>query len=629
MKEKMHASFIFTSHNPLGILIKIPFLSEPLFALIEDMGARSSKSSSAKKGSSYANAYGSRDLKQSNLQGDSTPSRKETDNSTLERKETKEEVFSPKVNETGFSIKEDEFYDGIPRIPATLSEKSRSRSFRVSARKAGTIGIEKAVDVLDTLGSSVKSFNSGSPFVTGPTTKGNELCILSFEVANTIMKGSSLMNSLSNRNIRHLKEVVFLSEGVQNLVSKDVDELLRIVASDKRAELKIFTGEVVRFGNRCKDPQWHNLDVYFEKQFRGLTRPKQLKADPEVTMGQLLNLVQYTADLYRELCVLDKLEQDDQQKNQGGPNSTLTLKGRELYLKQELKGQRKQVKLLKKKSLWSRSMEDVMEKLADTVIYLNRQIKNAFESAYDNATSSGGLNMQHKLGPAGLALHYANIVLQIDSIVSRSSPMTSIARSTLYQSLPPDIELSYRSRLVSFCVGKELDVPAIKAEMEKTLCWFSPVAINTAKAHHGFGWVGEWADTGSGGGRKPNGLNDINRVETFNHADKRSTEAYIVELLLWLNHLTNQLKIDADLEEVGSNPDSPKFANQQPSQTNSANSTVPREDEDLGNIDNDIVNRIDGSEESTGDLPVVDFDSGHGIEKALGGDIDSVEKEHV
>lgn len=32
-----------------------------------------------------------------------------------------------------------------------------------------------------------------------------------------------------------------------------------------REELKIFSGEVVRFGNRCKDPQWHNLDRYFEK----------------------------------------------------------------------------------------------------------------------------------------------------------------------------------------------------------------------------------------------------------------------------------------------------------------------------------------------------------------------------
>jgi hypothetical protein len=32
-----------------------------------------------------------------------------------------------------------------------------------------------------------------------------------------------------------------------------------------RQELKVFSDEVIRFGNRSKDPQWHNLDRYFEK----------------------------------------------------------------------------------------------------------------------------------------------------------------------------------------------------------------------------------------------------------------------------------------------------------------------------------------------------------------------------
>nr|XP_043632548.1 protein PSK SIMULATOR 1-like isoform X2 [Erigeron canadensis] len=548
------------------------------------MGAHSSKSSTTKKGSSYVNTCSNastshatsaqpHDLNQLEIRGDSIPSRvSSVVDSTNKRLQAKQEVPSLEMNVIKYSDKEDDFYDGIPRLPATLSEKSRSRSFRVSARKAGSLGIEKAVDVLDTLGSSVTSLNSGSAFVTGPTTKGNELFILSFEVANTIMKGSNLMNSLSTRNMNHLKEVVFLSEGVQNLICKDVDELLRTVAADKRKELKVFTCEVVRFGNRCKDPQWHNLDVYFEKQNRGLTHPKQLKADPQVVMQQLLTLVQHTAELYRELCVLEKLEQDYQQKHQGGMNSISASKGVEfVYLKQELKAQRKHVKLLKKKSLWSRSMEDVMEKLVDAVIYLNRQVKNAFESAYDiDVASDGCPNMQCKLGHAGLALHYANIVLQIDSIVSRNGPMTSFARSMLYQSLPPDIELSYRSRLASFNVGRELDIPDIKAEMEKKLCWFSPVAINTAKAHHGFGWVGEWADTGSGAGQKPNGLNDINRIETFNHADKRTTEGYIVELLLWLNLLIKKLRINANIEDH-LNKESPKDSTQVTQQYNNQN----------------------------------------------------------
>lgn len=38
-----------------------------------------------------------------------------------------------------------------------------------------------------------------------------------------------------------------------------------LLSNPGREELSVFSGEVVRFGNRCKDPQWHNLDRYFEK----------------------------------------------------------------------------------------------------------------------------------------------------------------------------------------------------------------------------------------------------------------------------------------------------------------------------------------------------------------------------
>lgn len=100
--------------------------------------------------------------------------------------------------------------------------------------KAGTAGLGKAVEVLDTLGSSMTSLHVSSGFVSGAVTKGNKITILSFEVANTIVKGANLMQSLSKDNIKHLKEVVLPSEGVQRLISKDMDELLTIAAADKR-----------------------------------------------------------------------------------------------------------------------------------------------------------------------------------------------------------------------------------------------------------------------------------------------------------------------------------------------------------------------------------------------------------
>ncbi|GFZ09639.1 similar to Ikzf5 [Actinidia rufa] len=217
------------------------------------------------------------------------------------------EPFSfPELTAFSHGMNEDDINGGIPHLSRALSHKTRSaKSKQVAVAKvsevssllgrAGTAGLGKAVEVLDTLGSSMTNLNLSSGFVSGVTTKGNKISILAFEVANTIVKGANLMQSLSKETIRHLKEVVLPSEGVQRVISKDMDELLRIAAVDKREELKVFSGEVVRFGNRCKDPQWHNLDRYFEKLGSEVIPQKQLKEEAETVMQQLMTLAQYTA----------------------------------------------------------------------------------------------------------------------------------------------------------------------------------------------------------------------------------------------------------------------------------------------------------------------------------------------
>ncbi|KAG2666744.1 hypothetical protein I3760_15G078300 [Carya illinoinensis] len=409
----------------------------------------------------------------------------------------------------------DDINDGIPRLSRVLSHKSRSTKSKQAAvakvsevgsllGRAGTAGLGKAVEVLDTLGSSMTNLNLSSGFTSGVTTKGNKISILAFEVANTIVKGANLMQSLSKENIKHLKEVVLPSEGVQNLISRDMDELLRIAAVDKRDELKVFSGEVVRFGNSCKDPQWHHLDRYFEKLGSERTPQTQLKDEAETVMQQLMTLVQNTAELYHELHALDRFEQDYRRKLQEEDNSNAAQKGDSLaILRGELKSQKKHVKSLKKKSLWSKILEEVMEKLVEVVHFLHTEIHEAFGSADDDKLVKGQHSNHKKLGSAGLALHYAGIIAQIDTI---------------------------------------LTIPQIKAEMEKTLQWLVPIATNTTKAHHGFGWVGEWANTGSEMNRKPAGQTDLLRIETLHHADKEKTETYILELVVWLHHLIIQAR---------------------------------------------------------------------------------------
>ncbi|GFZ08676.1 D-lactate dehydrogenase [Actinidia rufa] len=61
----------------------------------------------------------------------------------------------------------------------------------------------------------------------------------------------------------------------------------------------------------------------------------------------------------------------------------------------------------------------VMEKLVDIVLFLNREIQNVFGNADCEKPSGVSLGDRKRLGPSGLALHYANIVIQIDTIKER------------------------------------------------------------------------------------------------------------------------------------------------------------------------------------------------------------------
>lgn len=103
--------------------------------------------------------------------------------------------------------------------------------------KAGAVSLEKAVEVLDTLGSSMSNLNARSGFISGMASRGNRITILSFEVANTIAKGANLFQSLSEENVQFLKKEILHSEGVQKLVSTDMQELLILAAMDKRSSL--------------------------------------------------------------------------------------------------------------------------------------------------------------------------------------------------------------------------------------------------------------------------------------------------------------------------------------------------------------------------------------------------------
>uniref|UniRef100_A0A5B6ZB92 DUF668 domain-containing protein n=1 Tax=Davidia involucrata TaxID=16924 RepID=A0A5B6ZB92_DAVIN len=408
--------------------------------------------------------------------------------------------------------------------------------------RAGVVGLERAVEVLDTLGSSMSNLNANSGFVSGMASRGNKIFILAFEIANTIAKGANLLQSLSEENVQFLKKEILHSEGVQQLVSTDMKELLSIAAADKREEFDIFSREVIRFGDLCKDPQWHNLGRFFSRLDSEDATHKQLREEAEMTMQELTTLAQHTSELYHELNALDRFEQDYRQKLEEVESLHLPRRGESvMILQSELKQQKKLVRSLKKESLWAKSLEEVVEKLVDIVTFIHQEILQAFG---DNGLVlvSKDVNKPERLGVAGLALHYANVINQIDNIASRPTSLPPNMRDALYHGLPNSVKTALRSRLQIVDAKEELTIPQIKAEMEKTLQWLVPVATNTTKAHQGFGWVGEWANTGTEFSKKTTTNNNLIRLQTLYHADKQKTDLYIFELVTWLHRLINLIR---------------------------------------------------------------------------------------
>ncbi|PRQ24433.1 hypothetical protein RchiOBHm_Chr6g0272351 [Rosa chinensis] len=404
--------------------------------------------------------------------------------------------------------------------------------------KASSIGFGKLMEILDSFGTSITNWD---PTLNSEVqTKGTTISILAFEVANSVVKGAKLMQSLSEDEIRYLKDVLLPSKGVQSLISTDMDELLRIAAADKREELSTFSRDVVRFGNHTKDPTWHNLDRYFRETGLKVTEQTYLKKQAERGMEHLITLVQSTAELCHELHSLDRLEREYRHKLE--EDSSVTVKRGNLVfgdnlaiLNADIKNQMKLVNSLKKKSLWSKTFEEVMPKLVDIVQLLHFKIHEAFGSTDDDEPVERSERNCKRLGSAGTSLHYAHIITQINTLVSRSRSVPQSVIDTLYEGLPCSVKSTLRSKFQLV----ELTIPQIKAEMKQTLDWLVPIAINTTKALHGFGWVGEWANTGFEASWYT-GLTSIPRIGTLHHADEKKTEAYICELVVLLHYLISQ-----------------------------------------------------------------------------------------
>ncbi|PQM33768.1 hypothetical protein Pyn_11759 [Prunus yedoensis var. nudiflora] len=289
---------------------------------------------------------------------------------------------------------------GVSSLPTP-----RCNSHRRGDRETAVLRRQKKVSVQKT-----------RPKLTSPTSSATSLAL-----SSTFLEVRDLGNLIGLYTEWHSRLLPYYSfdQFVHEMRSN------RLPPLDKE-ELKTFFSNVVPFGNHSKDQMWHNLDLYFKKIGSKVTQQKHFKRQAQADMEQLMTLVQSTAELCHELHLLDRLDQDYWHRlKEDGSNAAR--RGDSLaILRADVKMQVKFVSSLKKKSLWSKTFEEVEVSLLYLALFsfpeacryctlLHLEIHEAFGSADDEPVESSRRNHK-KLGPSGISLQYASIITQINTL---------------------------------------------------------------------------------------------------------------------------------------------------------------------------------------------------------------------
>lgn len=137
------------------------------------------------------------------------------------------------------------------------------------------------------------------------------------------------------------------------------------------------------------------------------------------------------------------------------------------------------------------------------------------------------------LGDAGLSLHYANVIISIEKLVSSPHLIDLDTRDDLYDSLPSSVRTSLRTKLKLYAKNLASTVydAALASDWSLALTtileWLAPLAHNMIRWHSERSF--EKQDMVS--------RTNVLLVQTLYFANQEKTEATITELLVGLNYM--------------------------------------------------------------------------------------------
>nr|XP_011469733.1 PREDICTED: uncharacterized protein LOC101313562 [Fragaria vesca subsp. vesca] len=221
----------------------------------------------------------------------------------------------------------------------------------------------------------------------------------------------------------------------------------------------------------------------------------------------------------------------------------------EFQNKVELK--RLEVENLKEGSLWNITFNHIGILLARSVFTIFNCIKSVYGVPHqlmadaDHTSPSPSIFSKYKLldappdtlGAAALALHYANIVIKIESLVRHPISLYS-SRRDLYRMLPANMRAELSERLPSIQSLTYSSVEDVAAEkkvaMAEIIEWLAPLAHNTKKLHSKRNFKQQKACVSR---------SHVLLVQTLYFANQQKTEATIMEIIVGLQYTACKLSL--------------------------------------------------------------------------------------
>ncbi|MED6188143.1 hypothetical protein PIB30_083223 [Stylosanthes scabra] len=135
------------------------------------------------------------------------------------------------------------------------------------------------------------------------------------------------------------------------------------------------------------------------------------------------------------------------------------------------------------------------------------------------------------LGGCALALHYANVIIVLEKLLSYPHLVGEEARDDLYQMLPTSLRLSLKAKLKSYVKNLAIyDAPLAhdwKVTLDGILRWLAPLAHNMIR----------WQSERNFEQHQIVSRTNVLLLQTLYFADKEKTEEAICEVLIGLNYI--------------------------------------------------------------------------------------------